>query len=221
MPTSLGKIVLDRYLFCEPRGLQACVSIGRLAWTPYRKYWTSALASHGLPSSKKMARSEFRAASRPGAIGLSFQEWRLPAGVYLTTPPRWRALAFPGEPLTLVGASTNRVVMTLKGDGGSVQGTVSDRNRRGIPKAGIVLLSVDDRRDDPPSYRLTAANERGEFAIDGVRPDSYLLFAFDLPVDESALRNRAFVTPYLMLGRKLEVKKGEQVRVDLDAIVRP
>src|SRR3546814_17840472 len=76
-------------------------------------------------------------------------------------PTRFRSLnpatiegaSISGDPLTLVGAATNRVVITLKGDGGSVQGTVSDRNRRGIPKAGIVLLSVDDRRDDPPSYR--------------------------------------------------------------------
>ena len=156
----------------------------------------------------------------PGRYWLSFEEWRLPSGVYLDSATM-EGESISGASVTLVGASTNRVVMTLKGDGGSIQEQFRIEIGEGVPEARVVLLSLDDRRDDRASYRFTAANEGGEFDIDGVRPDSYLLFAFNPPVDESSLRNRAFVMPYLTRGLKLDVKKGEKIRVDLDAIVRP
>jgi hypothetical protein len=40
-------------------------------------------------------------------------------------------------------------------------------------------------------------------------------------VEDSALNSRAFVDPYVTRGRKLDVKKNDAVRVDLEAIARP
>jgi hypothetical protein len=156
----------------------------------------------------------------PGRYWLGFMDFRIPKGVYLDTVTVEGTNVF-GIPFTIGAGSTNRVVLNLRSDGGNVEGTVSDRERRPVGNASVVLLPPDHRRDDPAAYRFTTANARGQFTIEGIRPDTYTILAFDELRDDTTSRNATFFAPYTAFARRLEVKKGDTARANLEAIVRP
>jgi hypothetical protein len=162
----------------------------------------------------------FRLPVAPGRYWIGVMDWRMPNGVYLDTVTVEGTNVF-GIPFTIGAGSTNRVVLNLRSDGGNVEGTVSDRDRRPVGNASVVLLPPDHRRDDPAAYRFTTANARGQFRIEGIRPDTYTILAFNELRDDSTWRNAAFFAPYVALARRLEIKKGDTARANLEAIIRP
>jgi hypothetical protein len=156
----------------------------------------------------------------PGRYWMGFMDFRMPKGVYLDTAIVEGTNVF-GLPFTIGAGSTNRVVLNLRSDGGNVEGAVSDRDHRSVGNASVVLLPPDHRRDDRAAYRFIKANARGQFTIEGIRPDTYTILAFNELRDDSTWRNAAFLAPYMPLARRLEIKKGDTVRANLEAIIRP
>jgi hypothetical protein len=95
----------------------------------------------------------------PGRYWLGFMPWRLPPGVYLDAATM-EGENILGAPLTLAGGTTNRVVLRLRRDGGSIRGTVSDRGRRSLDNASVVVAPLDDQGAGPMAHTHTATNVR-------------------------------------------------------------
>ena len=156
----------------------------------------------------------------PGRYRVSMMRYTLPAGAYLVKASLDGGDVL-GVPFTIDAGSKYELVLELSGDGGQLQGTVLDKNRRRIPNAGVVLVPPDNRRDDPTAYIATTANARGEFTIEGIRPDSYTALAFSKSVELDSLRVASFVLPHLSAGRTVEVEKRKRLRTDLEAVSLP
>jgi hypothetical protein len=156
----------------------------------------------------------------PGRYRVSMMRYTLPAGVYLVKASLDGADVL-GVPFTIEAGSKYELVLELRGDGGQLQGTVLDKDRRRIPNAAVVLVPPDNRRDDPAAYFSTTANARGEFTIEGIRPDSYTALAFPESVELDILRDASFVVPHLSRGRRVEMEKGKKVRTDLEPVSLP
>jgi hypothetical protein len=154
----------------------------------------------------------------PGRYWVGFEDWRLPPGVYVDSATMDGRNNLP-EPITILAGAANRFTFRLKGDGGNVRGVVSDRDRRVVPNATVVLLP-SAQRDDASPYRSTSTNEKGEFNIDGIRPDAYSLFAVYPAIPDSVLRNRAAPSSFSNQGKKLEVRRNDSLQMNLEAIPR-
>jgi hypothetical protein len=154
----------------------------------------------------------------PGRYWVGFEDWRLPPGVYVDSATMDGRNEL-GAPVTIQAGAVNRVTFRLRGDGGSVLGIVSDRDRRVIPNATVVLLPVV-QRDDASPFRSTSTNERGEFKIDGIRPDAYSLFAVSPGIPDSLLRDSAVVSSFSNQGKKLDVRRNDAIQMNLEAISR-
>jgi hypothetical protein len=163
--------------------------------------------------------SLFRLPVPPGRYWVGVMDFRMPKGVYLDTVTVEGTNIF-GMPFTIGAGSTHRVVLNLRSDGGNVDGTVTDRERRPVGNASVVLLPPDHRRDDPAAYRLTTTNARGQFTLEGIRPDTYTILAFSELRDDSTWRNASFFAPHTAVARRLEIKKGDTARANLEAIVQ-
>ena len=156
----------------------------------------------------------------PGRYRVSMMRHTLPAGVYLDAA-RLNGANVLGVPFTIEGGSKNKLVLELRGDGGQVQGTVVDKDRRKVANAGVVLVPPDGGRDDSSAYRFAMTNAQGEFIIEGIRPGSYSALAFSRSAETVVLRNPSFIAPYLGDARRLELDKGKKARTDLQPITLP
>jgi hypothetical protein len=156
----------------------------------------------------------------PGRYWASIMEHTLPSGTYLAAARLDGADVF-GIPFTIAGGSKHELVFELRGDGGQLQGAVSDNNRRKFADASVVLVPPDHRRDDPSAYMTIATDARGEYTLDRIRPDTYTILAFPKRIEFDLLRSPAFVARYLTQGRNVVVEKGKKVRMDLPPVSFP
>ena len=101
--------------------------------------------------------------------------------------------------------------------GAALNGVVTDR--KGDPVANAVVVAVPDLRlrSRVDHYRKTVSDQSGRFALHGVPPGSYTLFAWE-SVDGEAYYSPEFLRSYEGQGSALRVGEGERKSVQLEAI---
>ena len=109
----------------------------------------------------------------------------------------------------------------MSGSGGTVRGTVVDKDGAAVAGAQVVLVPPIDFREDQTAYKDTVTNNRGRFNISGLRPGTYTAYAVAQRVEARAWMNPEFVTPYLSLGVQVEVSQGQNVERELRVIALP
>lgn len=83
----------------------------------------------------------------------------------------------------VVGARRADLELVISSGGGHIDGFVYDLKDQ--PRPGLVALFPDDRPVTAESVRRTRADSKGHFALSGLTPGSYKLFAFeDADLDE-------------------------------------
>ncbi len=113
------------------------------------------------------------------------------------------AIDGPGQPLAIVfRPKPARVTGTVRG------GTGGHR---------VVLIDANTQRYIPSqSVRAARCDDRGNFALDGVPPGTWLAFAFALDkVEEIAIREAVFRGGLLNQARTFRLSEGEAATVDL------
>jgi hypothetical protein len=104
-----------------------------------------------------------------------------------------------------------RLQVTLRGDGGSVQGKVL-RKQEALPGVLVILAPLEDSAD-PADYHLFVSDGDGSFDFTGVRPGAYHLFASDLPELEYA--NPSVLRPLRKWATRAEVEANRTCTADL------
>ena len=126
-----------------------------------------------------------------------------------------------GRPFEVNSDTTGPLVLEVSGSGGTMRGTVVDKDGVPIARAQVVLVPPLDFREDQTAYRNTITNERGRFNISGLRPGTYTVYSVVHAVEVRAWMNPEFVTPYLSLGVQVEVSQGQNIQRELKVIALP
>jgi hypothetical protein len=139
----------------------------------------------------------------------------LPQGAWLKTI-EFNGRAVQPDAIDLTAPSPGFLRIVLAGNGARLSGTVvSD----GQGRAGTVVLvpSPEELRAFPSVYRVAAASEQGSFAIGGIRPGAYKMFAFD-EIEHSAWLDPDFLRTVESSGEEIVLAEGDDAKRVLTAI---
>jgi hypothetical protein len=103
-------------------------------------------------------------------------------------------------------------------DGALVEGTVLDRNREGVPRAGVVLVPDAPNRNNRTLYRRLTADMSGRFVLRGVAPGRYKAFSWPELPEGGAEEYPPFLAQFELKGQSLAVRAGETQTVSLQVI---
>jgi hypothetical protein len=101
--------------------------------------------------------------------------------------------------------------------GAAIGGVATDP--KGEPAADALVVAVPEERfrNHPERYRKADSDQSGRFALRGLPPGDYILFAWQ-DVDGEAYLNPEFLKTYESQGKPLHVKAGEHASVQLNVI---
>ena len=107
--------------------------------------------------------------------------------------------------------------LVASGDGGVVEGVVTDQ--KGEPVANAVVVAVPETRlrARVERYRKTVSDQSGRFTLRGVEPGDYTLFSWE-SVEGEAYYNPEFLKNYEGQGSGLRVSEGDRKTVRVGAI---
>jgi hypothetical protein len=107
--------------------------------------------------------------------------------------------------------------LLASGDGAMAEGTAA--NQKDEPVADAVIVAVPEARfrPHPDHYRKAVTDQSGHFALRGLPPGDYTLFAWE-SVDGEAYYNPEFLKSYQGQGKVLHVSEGERKSVQVKVI---
>jgi hypothetical protein len=130
------------------------------------------------------------------------------------------------EDMNITSATNAPLNIVVSGRGGVVTGTVKMPERSdvdigaGEPRA-VVLLTPAGRLSHVESFRMIRSSEQdGKYELRGITPASYKLFAFEA-LDRTAVRDPDFLSRIDSLGKPVEVREDEEIKLDLDMLPAP
>jgi len=106
--------------------------------------------------------------------------------------------------------------LTVSHATGGITGTVMSDNQ---PAAGVSVTLVPDaqRQNQRRFYKTAVSDKLGQFALRGVAPGDYRLFAVD-EMDRNALLNPDFLRQHEDSGQAVHVEENTQANVQLEVI---
>jgi len=103
--------------------------------------------------------------------------------------------------------STEPLEILLKRDGGRIDGAVTDTTGRAFARAVVVLIPEPARRRRTDLYKVVVSSADGSFAIRGIGPGDYKVFAWE-NVEPNAYLNDEFMRQYEEKGTPVRVGPG-------------
>src|SRR4030095_12587731 len=101
--------------------------------------------------------------------------------------------------------------------GGKITGTVTSAAGQALDGATITLVPDPARRHRPDQYRAATAGDGGRFAIGGIPPGEYKVFAWE-SIETNAWMNADFIKPYEELGAAATIGANSRIPAQLRAI---
>jgi len=120
-------------------------------------------------------------------------------------------LRIVGEPPTVP------LVLEASPAGGQIDGIVEVKNGKSACNATVVLIPDASRRSVERYYQEVEVDHLGHFALRGIAPGAYKLFAFD-DAEEVGYRNPEFLQAYENQGQPVEIGEGDQRTISLKLI---
>ena len=117
------------------------------------------------------------------------------------------------QELTVAGGEASPMEIVLRDDSAVLHGTVQFEETEG---QAAVLVVPDYAPLDP---KMTVADDRGEFQIDGLAPGEYKIFAFDR-LDGLEYSNPEVLGEYASKAAQVSLLPNEKTTVKVDLIQR-
>jgi hypothetical protein len=110
-----------------------------------------------------------------------------------------------------------KLEFTLSPDGGEVQGIVTDEKSEPVEEATVVLIPSGEQRGRIRLYQNTESDWQGRFAIYGIAPGDYKLFAWE-QVKSGRWYDAAFMKPLESSGVEISIREKATETRTLKAI---
>jgi Carboxypeptidase regulatory-like domain len=119
--------------------------------------------------------------------------------------------------ISVTSQSPNPLQVSIKTDAGMLQGTVLDFQKRPSRAATVVVIPPENRRQNRMLYWTATTDADGKFAIPGVAPGNYKVFAW-LNLPAGTYLNPRFVAKYEASGRTITIAPSAIFSTELTAI---
>jgi hypothetical protein len=137
----------------------------------------------------------------------------LPDGVYVKTARFAERDALEG-PLQVRYDTAGPLNLVLGLDGAQLTGTTLDESGKPVPRASVVLVPDNARRHRPDQYRVALSEPNGAFALRGIPPGEYKLFAWE-SIEKNAYLNADFIVPFEAAGLAVQIGAGEKLTASI------
>jgi 5-hydroxyisourate hydrolase-like protein (transthyretin family) len=170
----------------------------------------------GASGSTVKADGTFRFAN-VGEGAFNVQVFPLPEGYYL------KAVRVGAEDVLVPGLTVTRAALAapleivLSAAGGRVEGIVLTEEQLPAHGTFVALVPRRELRGLPQFFRTTTTDQFGRFALRGVAPGEYRVFAWE-EMEPGAHLDPEFLSAYEEKGVKLDVKEAAQHQVELKLI---
>lgn len=119
--------------------------------------------------------------------------------------------------IDMSGGAPGPVQVTLGTGVGQISGIVQGANQQ-PSSGGIVTLLPDPMKEYRNDlYRITTADQNGQFTLQGIAPGEYKLFAWE-DVDRTSYMDPEFLKPHESSGKKITIKADSQQQFSLTQI---
>jgi hypothetical protein len=122
-----------------------------------------------------------------------------------------------GDSAISVSGGTVMLDLTASGNGGAVDGVVTDQKGEPVQNAVIVAVPEMRLRTRVDRYRKTVSDQSGRFTLHGVPPGDYTLLAWD-SVEGEAYYNPEFLKTYEGQGSVLRMKEGDRKTAQVEVV---
>jgi len=102
-------------------------------------------------------------------------------------------------------------------NGAVAEGMVTDQKGEPVANAVVVAVPEPRLRARVERYRTTESDQSGRFALHGIQPGDYTLFAWE-SVDGEAYYNPEFLKTYEAQGTALRVSEGDRKTMQVEVI---
>jgi beta-lactamase regulating signal transducer with metallopeptidase domain len=107
--------------------------------------------------------------------------------------------------------------VSLRSGAGTVEGVVRDSSNKPVPNATIVVVPPEARRENRTLYKTATSDAAGKFAVRGIAPSGYKLFAFE-GLAGGEFYNSRFLSKYEFRGKSINVTQGGTTTESLTVI---
>jgi hypothetical protein len=137
----------------------------------------------------------------------------LPDGIYVKTA-RYAERDALAELIQARYDTAGPLNIVLGLDGGQLTGSALDDSGKPAPRASIVLVPDNTRRHRPDPYRVAVSEQNGAFALRGIPPGEYKLFAWG-SIEKNAYLNADFIAPFEAAGLTVQIGPGEKLTASI------
>ncbi len=140
----------------------------------------------------------------------------LPPGSYLKSI-RFGAAELADGMVHLDSRSRDRLEIILGRSAATVEGIVTDKDRRTLANTAVALVPEGTRRQRLDLYKSATSDESGRFQLQAIAPGNYLVFAWEEIEDRSWL-NPDFIARNEATARRIQITERSRENVELVAI---
>lgn len=140
--------------------------------------------------------------------------WNLPGDYYLKSARLGSEDVLDTDLSISRKQSLEPLELVLSPAGGRIEGVVSNQQK---PFAGAQVVLVPDRRSQHRLYSATTAGGDGHFALRGITPGNYHLFARE-ELEDGAYEDPDLLRQYEDRSKPLRVEEGEVSKIQLELI---
>ena len=109
------------------------------------------------------------------------------------------------------------IQITLGRGAGTVSGTVQDAKQQPIPGSTVTLLPDPMKEDRTDLYKVISTDQNGQFALQGIPPGEYKLFAWG-EIEQGSYMDPEFLKLHQSKAKKITVKVNSTEQVQLTEI---
>ncbi|MCP5120447.1 MAG: carboxypeptidase regulatory-like domain-containing protein [bacterium] len=143
---------------------------------------------------------------------------RLPEGAYLKAA-KFGTEEVLDEGMVVSRADSGRLLeLVVSPHGGSVEGVVVDDDGKPVINASVALVPEKDKRAREELFQLVTTDQQGGYAIHGIPPGDYALFAWE-KLEFGSHRDPVFLEAYEDDGVTLSVEEKSQQVIELELLL--
>lgn len=115
------------------------------------------------------------------------------------------------------GQPSGKLELVVSSAGGRIDGAVLTEEQQAFSGASVVLIPEGRRRRDPHFYKTVTTDQNGHFALRGIPPGDYKLFAWE-EVEPGAYQDADFLRLHEKRGKAVRLREADRLSERLEVI---